>query len=138
MYNSQNMKSLIKSSSKANKLSDECEEWLDIMKNVNLHPDEFEKFSRNKMLSKLIEAIEMLNRLIMDKNLQIRVFDTENESLNLKNRDLNNENMSLIANNAELFSSYNNMKIKLNTIEGNKYEKLLIKENLKVKKIFFL
>lgn len=110
----------------------ECEEWIDIMKNVNMHPDEYEKFSRNKMLTKLIDAIEMLNRLVMDKNLQINVLEEENKSLNEKNKDLNNENMNLIAKNAELFSNYNNMKLKFSSIEA-KMDKQAKEEQNKVK-----
>lgn len=47
------------------------------------------------MLSRVIEAIEMLNRLLCDKNLQVRLLSHENESLNQKNFQLNKENINL-------------------------------------------
>jgi hypothetical protein len=109
----------------------ETEEWVEIMRSVNMHPDEFEKFQRNKLLSKLIDAIEMLNRLLIDKNMQISVLEKENESLNEKNIELNNDNINLIAKNAELISSLNNLKLKFTNIESKK-EKLLNNDHNKV------
>lgn len=137
---SQNTKRLVKIGNSNNELLKknnirntlfESEEWVEIMRSVNMHPDEFEKFQRNKLLSKLIDAIEMLNRLIIDKNMQINVLERENESLNEKNIDLNNENMNLIARNAEIFSSLNNLKLKFTNIESKK-EKHMNNEHNKV------
>jgi len=109
----------------------ETEEWIEIMRSVNMHPDEFEKFQRNKLLSKLIDAIEMLNRLLIDKNMQINVLEKENESLNEKNIELNNDNMNLIAKNAELISGLNNLKLKFTNIESKK-DKLMNNDHNKV------
>ena len=74
----------------------ESEEWLEILKMVNITPEEIDRFAKNKMLSKIIEAIEVLNKLLLDKNLQIRLLEKENELLNGKNAELNKENMRLI------------------------------------------
>jgi len=73
----------------------ETYEFLDVLKNVGLTPDDLEKLSKNKQISKLIEVIENLNRIILDKNLQSKILIEENENLNEKNTQLNNDNMFL-------------------------------------------
>jgi hypothetical protein len=73
----------------------QSEEWIEILRHSGLTPEEMERLSKNKMLSRIIEAIEMLNRLLCDKNLQIRLLSQENENLNQKNFQLNKENISL-------------------------------------------
>jgi hypothetical protein len=76
----------------------ETEEWLDILKLVNLTPEELDRLSKNKMLVKLIDAIELLNKVILERNMQIRLLNKENESLNQKNSTLNNDNIKLSRN----------------------------------------
>ena len=73
----------------------ETYEFLDVLKNVSLTPDDLEKLSKNKQISKLIEVIENLNRIILDKNLQAKILIEENENLNEKNTQLNKDNMFL-------------------------------------------
>jgi hypothetical protein len=78
------------------------EEWLDILRHSGLTQDELERLSKNKSLSRIVETIEMLNRLLCDKNMQIRLLDQENQSLNQKNFSLNKENISLFQQSLEL------------------------------------
>lgn len=75
------------------KISYETNEFLDVLRNVGLSPDELDKLAKNKMYTRIIEAIEMMNKIILDKNLQLRVLLEENESLNVKNTQLNNDNI---------------------------------------------
>jgi len=78
------------------------EEWIEIMKIIGLNLEEFDNFLNNKSLSKLIEALELLNRLLNDKNLQIKILEDENQNLNSKNYNLNKENIFLFQKNIEL------------------------------------
>lgn len=72
------------------------------MKIIGLTLEEFDSFLNNKSLGKLIEALELLNRLLNDKNLQIKILEDENENLNKKNYELNKENIFLFQQNIEL------------------------------------
>ena len=72
------------------------------MKIIGFSLEEFDIFLNNKSLGKLIEALELLNRLLNDKNLQIKIFQDENENLNKKNYNLNKENIFLFQQNIEL------------------------------------
>lgn len=80
------------------------EEWNEIMKNIGLSIQEYEKKTNTKNLvkSKLVEAIEHLNRLLNDKNLQIEILEKENCDLNAKNFNLNKENIFLFQQNIAL------------------------------------
>jgi len=72
------------------------------MKIIGFSLEEFDIFLNNKSLGKLIEALELLNRLLNDKNLQIKIFQDENENLNKKNYNLNKENIFLFQQNIQL------------------------------------
>ena len=47
------------------------------------------------MNAKLIDTIELMFKLITDKNMTIRILEIENENLNEKNIELNEENMTI-------------------------------------------
>ena len=83
----------------------ENEEFVEIIKMVGLTQAEFEKLSKNKQYSKLTEAIEMMFRLIKDKNITLNLLDKENENLTAKNFKLNKDNMTLFRENVELKTS---------------------------------
>jgi hypothetical protein len=84
------------------KANQDNDEWLDILRHSGLTPEELDRLAKNKSYSKVIEAIEMLSRLLVDKNLQIRLLEQENESLNQKNMDLNKENINIFQQNIDL------------------------------------
>jgi hypothetical protein len=88
----------------------ESEEWLEILKMINITPEEIDRFSKNKMLCKIIDAIEILNKLLIDKNLQIRLLENENQLLNKKDTELNRENMRLIKKCEDLLQQISNSK----------------------------
>jgi hypothetical protein len=83
------------------KTNQDNEEWLEILKYSGLTPEELDRLSKNKAFARLIEAIEMLSKLLIDKNLCIRLLEQENENLNLKNNNLNKENITLFQQNLE-------------------------------------
>ena len=115
----------------------ENEEFLDIIKTVNLTEEEYEKMSKTKIYSKLIETIEMLYTLIGEKNLTLSLVRKENENLNQKNFKLNKENMDLVQENIDLkkeiakFKSMNNNINNLNKSLSNNTSK--ISQNTKIK-----
>ena len=115
----------------------ENEEFLDIIKTVNLTEEEYEKMSKTKIYSKLIETIEMLYTLIGEKNLSLSLVKKENENLNQKNFKLNKENMDLVQENIDLkkeiakFKSMNSNLNQLNKSLSNNTSR--ISQNTKIK-----
>ena len=115
----------------------ENEEFLDIIKTVNLTEEEYEKMSKTKIYSKLIETIEMLYTLIGEKNLTLSLVRKENENLNQKNFKLNKENMDLVQENIDLkkeiakFKSMNNNINNLNKSLSNNTSKISQKTKIK-------
>ena len=80
---------------------DNKDEWVEILRASGVTPDELERLSKNKLFTHLVEAIEMLSRLLIDKNMHIRLLEKENDSLNQKNENLYKVNCNLIELNAE-------------------------------------
>jgi hypothetical protein len=74
---------------------DFADDWVETLKNCNITQQEFLKLSKNKLMTKLIDIIEYLYKLFQDKNLQIRILSSEIEDLNLKNLELNKDNIFL-------------------------------------------
>jgi hypothetical protein len=81
---------------------DNKDEWVEILRASGLSPDELERLSKNKLFSHLVEAIELLSRLLIDKNMHIRLLDKENDTLNQKNECLYKANCDLLELNAVL------------------------------------
>lgn len=94
------------------KQSFETEEWLEILRMADITSEEMDRLAKNKKISKIIEAIELLNKLLVDKNLQIRQIDDENGKLNCKNYELNSENIRLINKCEDLISRMNHSNTK--------------------------
>lgn len=115
----------------------ENEEWQDILKSVQLTREEIKKLKSSPALTKLFEALEMLNKLSSEKNFQIKIMEKENESLNKKNTDLNNENIKLITENNQLISKNNNLKLKISLLD-NSLRKLDKMENSSLVRLFLI
>lgn len=98
---------------------DLADEWVETLKHCNMTQVEFIKYSRNKLMSKLVEALEYLYKIITDKNMQIRILTTENENLNSKNLALNKENILLYEQNALLMQEKNLEMEKSEKIRNN-------------------
>lgn len=95
----------------------ETEDWNDLLKQSNMSKEEFLYYSKNRALIKIMELIENMNKLLRDKNFQIKILLDENKNLNEKNEDLNKENMLLNKQNMHLLKE----SIKYN--EGYKHTK---------------
>lgn len=119
-------------------------EFNELLHSCGLTKVEFEQFRKNKRHSKLIEAIEMCYNIISDKNIQINLLEVENDKLNIKNFEVNKENMLLLdehrklnttslnnrntdddslSNNTSQFTSANNRSVNLSSLTT--YHKML-------------
>lgn len=74
----------------------ENEEFEDVLKMAGISIDNFILMSKNKIFSKLTDAIEFMFKLVSEKNMCIHILELENENLNAKNYQLNKENIELM------------------------------------------
>ena len=93
-------------------------EFNDILKQCGINKNSYNLMSRNKNLSKVVEAFEFLNKLIHDKNFTIKILEHENKELFEKNFQLNQENINLI-NKINNNNSNNNNNITINNLNIN-------------------
>ena len=68
---------------------DLTEEWNETLKHCNITQNQYIAFCNRKELSQLTDVIEYLYKLIIDKNIQIKLISEENDCLNLDNLKLN-------------------------------------------------
>ena len=73
----------------------DSEDFNDVLRMAGLSIDHYVLMSKNKLYSKLTDAIEFMHKMIVEKNMCINLLEIENESLNAKNYQLNKENMEL-------------------------------------------
>ena len=73
----------------------DSEDFNEVLKVVGISLDHLVIMSKNKLYSKLTDAIEFMHKMIVEKNMCINLLEIENESLNAKNYQLNKENMEL-------------------------------------------
>ena len=95
------------------------EEFKEVLKLAGLSFETYMLLSSNKIYSKLTDTIELMFRLIIDKNMTIKILEIENENLNEKNAELNEENMSILSkkNNESMIN--NTSKITINNLNIN-------------------
>ncbi len=96
--------------------NDNIDEWIEILRHSGLTPEELDRLAKNKNYTRVIEAIEMLSRLLVDKNMQIRLLERENNKLNDKNESLFKLNSTLTEQNLEYkkrLDKYNQMYQKI-------------------------
>lgn len=115
----------------------ENEEWNDIIRSAQISKEDLQKMLKNSSLSKLFDAIEMLNKVNLEKSLQIKLLETENEDLNSKNSQLNNENIKLLSKCNEQIDKINNLKHKISLL-GNSMRAFEKDENISMVKIIFI
>ena len=88
----------------------ENEEFLEVCKNVGLTKKKFETLSKDDKYSQLTETIELLFKLLVDRNITINLLEKENDNLNKKNFKLNKDNMDLFNENLDLKEHINKIK----------------------------
>ncbi len=97
------------------------DEWNEILLNVGINPDELNRLAKNELFSNLVEAIEMLSRLLIDKNMHIRLLEKENDALNIKNENLYKTNSDLINMDAQ-YKSKLDKYLQTNKIQDEEYQ----------------
>ena len=110
------------------------EEFKEVLRQAGISIEAYILLSSNKLYSKLTDAIELMFKLVIDKNMTIKILEVENENLNKKNSELNEENMSILSkiNNDSMIN--NTSKITINNLNINSlraYKKILNKKSLK-------
>ena len=77
----------------------ETDEWFAVLNYLNLTSIDIETNSHsNKFISKLLDAIELINRILIKRNNRINELEKELEKLKEKNKDLSKDNISLLKN----------------------------------------
>lgn len=76
----------------------EIEEWQETVKKVCLSEEEIDRYFNNKMLHKLIDAIENLIKIITKRNENLNNIKQENMSLSSQYSQLKNEQLNLTNN----------------------------------------
>ena len=103
-------------------------EWAETLKQCGMTQEEFLKFCGMKMTNKLTNAIEYLYKILIDKNIQIKLLTKENETLNEENIRLNKINiqMETLVDYYEKNNKSNNIKDKSeNNLNQNKKNKII-------------
>ena len=95
------------------------EEFKEILKQAGLTIESYLLLCSNKMNSKLIDTIELMFKLISEKNMTIRILEMENENLNEKNTQLNEENISILSKKNNESMANNTSKITINNLNIN-------------------
>ena len=95
------------------------EEFKEILKQAGLSVEAYLLLSSNKMNTKLIDIIELMFKLISEKNMTIRILEIENENLNEKNVQLNEENISILSKKNNESMANNTSKITINNLNIN-------------------
>ena len=126
-------------------------EWSETLKQCGMTQEEFLRFCGMKVTSKLTNAIEYLYKILIDKNIQIKLLMKENDTLNEENIRLNKINIHMETmvnyyekNNKNSKDDNNDINIHENTFNKNHNKKnKIIKSNtffdddkIKNKKIF--
>ena len=103
-------------------------EWAETLKQCGMTQEEFLKFCGMKITNKLTNAIEYLYKILIDKNIQIKLLTKENETLNEENIRLNKINiqMETLVDYYEKNNKNNNIKDKSeNNLNQNKKNKII-------------
>jgi hypothetical protein len=111
--------------------NNDSEEFKEVLKQAGLSFETYILLSSNKIYSKLTDTIELMFKLVTDKNMTIKILEIENENLNEKNIQLNEENMLILKKNNDSMLN-NSSKITINNLNINSlkaYQKVLNKND---------
>ena len=111
--------------------NNDSEEFKEVLKQAGLSFETYILLSSNKIYSKLTDTIELMFKLVTDKNMTIKILEIENENLNEKNIQLNEENMLILKKNNDSMLN-NSSKITINNLNINSltaYKKVLNKND---------
>lgn len=120
--NSENTKANTDDITLNNKRNFETEEWLKIMNGVGLTEEEMERFFKNKFISKLIDAIDSLIGIVIEKISFIAQVQYDKSILNNQIAVYKKDNVTLTQNYLEIkekFKVYEDKKEKGNKAKGN-------------------
>ena len=106
-------------------------EWDETLKQCGMTQEEFLKFCGMKITNKLTNAIEYLYKILIDKNIQIKLLMKENETLNEENIRLNKINiqMETLVDYYEKNNKNNNIKNENENIFNKNKNNKIIKSN---------
>ena len=111
----------------------ETDEWFAVLNYLNLTKDDIDNnCKKNVFFKKILEAIELLNKILKKRNLTITELEKNNEKLKEKNKSLTEENLNLLkkARNLICNSNVSNFsKAKINNL--NLLKNLKTDENTK-------
>ena len=111
----------------------ETDEWFAILNYLNLTKEDIDNnCKKNVFFKKILEAIELLNKILKKRNLTITELEKNNEKLKEKNKSLTEENLNLLkkARNLICNSNVSNFsKAKINNL--NLLKNLKTDENTK-------
>ena len=97
----------------------ETDEWFAVLNYLNINNKDIENNTHgNKFMSKILDAIELLNRILIKRNNRINELEKELEKIKENNKDLSNENLNLIKSVFKL----ENLNGKYGNIKNKKYD----------------
>ena len=97
----------------------ETDEWFAVLNYLNINNKDIENNTHgNKFMSKILDAIELLNRILIKRNNRINELEKELEKIKESNKDLSNENLNLIKSVFKL----ENLNGKYGNIKNKKYD----------------
>ena len=77
----------------------ETDEWFAVLNYLNITNKDIENNTHgNKFMSKILDSIELLNRILIKRNNRINELEKELEKITESNKDLKNENLILFKN----------------------------------------
>lgn len=71
------------------------EQWTEILKACCMTNADYLKYTKNRLYSRLIDIIEYTQKVIQDKNIEIRILTEEYKEVNSLNNGLNHFNVAL-------------------------------------------
>lgn len=89
----------------------ETKEWQEILTMVSLTQDEVNRLAKSKVVSKLINAFEMLSKSLNEKDIQISNMEKDIENMQSLYTELTDENFNLIKNSNQLLQESCDLKL---------------------------